>query len=630
MIKSVEKAKGFVSDYSYQIFIFVAFIAIYLITLYPGEGGRINYGDSIKWQYLHLANGLPHGTGYPQFLVLTEIFSRVVFFLEGPERITFISALFGALSMSVFYSLVFLLTKDKVGSLISAFFVGLSYTFWAQATEAEVYTLNIFYLLSVFYLFIKFYQTKESKYYLLGCAVYALSFGNHLSMITILPAVAFIVLITDYKVVFVPKHLLLVALFLVIGALQYGFILNRAFSVNHPYMEISPNPSMTEFLGYITGNHKSQMFVFSYEEIIFDRFPVLLHFLNENFTVLGLVFAAAGFFYYFYIRKSYVILSFISLAMLGQVVFNISYNVGDLLVFFIPVYVIIGIFAGLLFSASKDVLPKAILSLLTVYLIVHNTQSKDILAKNDYSLLFRPMLSLYQEQPDDLPLYYKSKDYNMETFMFYNNLSGDLGGSKSLVPFTSLIQTDSFYVAYENDYHEDLAAEYDLKVASVEQIHDFVRKRIHSPDHVLFFSVTDEAAQNIPHEFGALLKQYGSKVESLAYRGSYAAMLYNGKIVESMDLAGPAQIKSDNFEIDPLEGKIDYEVFSAGWGFGSTSVVKINGFDYSGKERGMNIVVYDVAKNKVVDIANFDTHAGYPKTLFKAIKRKPELLSTAQ
>ena len=627
---TISKIKEIASQYLLQLIIFFSFIIIYLVTRYPGVGGRINFGDSAKWQYLHFANGLPHGTGYPQFLFLSEIFSRVIFFLDYSERITFISIFFGALSLVVFYSLIHLLTKDKIGSFISTLLVGFSYVFWVEATEAEVYTLNVFYLLTVFYLFIKFYFSKNRKYYLAACAVYALSFGNHLSMVTILPAVVFISIYTDYKTVIKPKNLALITLFVFLGALQYAFIYYRAYHSNPYYMEIQAHPTFAQFLTYLTGSDKSTMLAFTFGEIIDKRVPVLLNFITVNYTYLGLLFAFAGFFYYLYVKKAYVILSFLTLAFLGQVAFNISYNVGDLIVFFIPVYVIIGIFIGLMFSAETDWLPKLCLTFLIVYIFTINVNSKDILLKDTYWLNhFKPLVSLYNEQKDDLPLYYPlyGFDYYTHQYINYLNLSGAIKKPKTLIDSLSIIRSrDSFYV--ENPF-PNLTDIYDFKLIATEGIYDFLEKN-NRPQNAIFFSVRDEGTQNLSQDFISSLKAYGSKIETLPPGGSYAAILYNGKMVESINGSGLAIIKSDSINNDPLESQLSFLVYSAGNQFGDSSAIEINGYNYSVNRRGMNMAIYNTSADEITDMISFDVATREEKRLFKAIKKEYIALRTPQ
>ncbi|WP_187261490.1 protein O-mannosyl-transferase family [Pontibacter beigongshangensis] len=615
----ISRAQG----YYFQLAIFLFFLTIYSLTMFPGAGGRINWGDSIKWQYLHLANGLPHSTGYPQFLLLSEIFSRVLFFLDMPERITFIAVFFGALAMAVFYSLVHLLTKNKTGSVLATLFMGFTYTFWAQSTEAEVYTLNIFYLLSVFYLFIQFYYTKSNKYFLAGCAVYALSFGNHLTMVTILPAILFISLWSDYRKVFAPRNLVAIAVFVLIGMSQYLLIYYRAHTSDPLYMESPYKPDFSQFIGYVTGRgFHDQMLSFTLPQILYARINVLFQFLNLNFTIVGLLLSSAGFFYFLYQKKGYVELIFISLALLGQLAFNISYDVGDLIVFFIPVYIILGLFAGLIFAARNTLIPSVLMGALTICTFWISTRKMDILTENTFvQQNIRPFTSMYEEQNSSHPLYLWPSDYYINMYMKYDKLTSENS------PFFSLAYTDilpdTFYIAKESEITPALQDQHEISVAYTEDASQFLYRKI-KPSQAVFISVMDEGAAKLPAEFYNILQQHGSKIDSIPFRGSYAAVLYNGKMVEELNGNGPADIRSTTITNNPLTDQLTYHVHSSGFDFGNNSIIRLNGFDYATKRRGVNFVVYDTVKEEVTDIINFDTHLGEEKKLLKATRKPKE------
>ena len=78
-------------------FLLVLFAWLYASTLYPGIGGRINYGDSVKWQLLWLVDGIPHAPGYPLFLALTHFAGNAFSFLPEPQRISSLSMIFALL-----------------------------------------------------------------------------------------------------------------------------------------------------------------------------------------------------------------------------------------------------------------------------------------------------------------------------------------------------------------------------------------------------------------------------------------------------------------------------------------------------------------------------------------------------
>lgn len=60
--------------------------------------------------------------------------------------------------------------------------------------------------------------------------------------------------------------------------------------------------------------------------------------------------------------------------------------------------------------------------------------------------------------------------------------------------------------------------------------------------------------------------------------------------------------------IGTLAIPFNLNVISAGYETGNTSSIKINDQEYSQSKRGMNIVVYDINKNEVVNSVNFDTY----------------------
>jgi hypothetical protein len=322
------------------------------------------------------------------------------------------------------------------------------------------------------------------------------------------------------------------------------------------------------------------------------------------------------------VKKAYVILAFLSLAILGQIAFNISYNVSDLIVFFVPVYVLVGLFIGLVFSANQDIIPKTISLLLVIHLFSTNISSGNILLKNTYWLNhFKPLVALYHQQKDSLPLYYPlyGFDYYTHQYVNYLNLSGSLGEQKTLIDSLSIIRRlDSFYV--ESSF-PNLADAYNFELVASESITSFVQQ-YSKPHNAIFFSIRGEGADNLSKEFISVLKAYGSNIESLSPGGSYAAVLYDGRMIESIDGAGVAVIKSDSTDNDPLKGELSYKVYSAGSRSGDSSAIEIKGYNYSVNRRGMNIVVYDKQNADVTDMVSFDIITKEEKRLFKAIKKE--------
>jgi hypothetical protein len=215
MIQNVTK---FIKN-NYLALALISFFAfLYFSTLYPGVGGRVNYGDSAKWQFLWAIDGTPHSTGYPLYLILSKLFGNILVFLEPMYRITTLSTLSALGTLFVLYKVSEEFIDNRLARILPSIILGGTYPFWSQATEAEVYTLNALFVTLVIYFSIRFYKSKNTNYFLIMVALYALSFGNHLTMITLLPALLYIIFSTGYQLIFTKKTIIYTLLFFVLGA----------------------------------------------------------------------------------------------------------------------------------------------------------------------------------------------------------------------------------------------------------------------------------------------------------------------------------------------------------------------------------------------------------------------------
>lgn len=324
--------------------LFIIFVIVYSMTAYPGPGGRINYNDSV-WKMLLPTSDkvIPHVTGFPLYILITKVFYYVMPFDSLFSRITAISVCFGALTVVFVYLLAYTLSSSKTGSILASLVMGFSYTFWTQSTEAEIYSLNAFFVVIVAYLFIKFYQTRELKYLLWGNFLYALSFGNHLMVIWMLPPLFYLVYKTDKKIFFNKKVISLTLLFILLGMVPYFFLYLRLCGVNQP--------SLRFFLDYLSGGAWKglAMFVFNIFEIFEKRVDLFLTLLNRQFFLPGILASLFGMGLTFFTRKDRTPFLFLILIMLFQLFFILNYGIYDIEVYFIPVYIILAIFISLLF-----------------------------------------------------------------------------------------------------------------------------------------------------------------------------------------------------------------------------------------------------------------------------------------
>ena len=127
----------------------------------------------------------------------------------------------------------------------------------------------------------------------------------------------------------------------------------------------------------------------------------------------------------------------------------------------------------------------------------------------------------------------------------------------------------------------------------------------------VFFSVCDDMVNSLSSDGIKMLHQTGliSEFGDMEYRDAFVGVVENGS---SLYEAFSDQLISYTGN---LSDGCSYELASAGWLVGSTSSIIIDGIEYSGKGRGINIVVFDNVNKLVIDSASFDTYASDDPTV---------------
>lgn len=208
---------------------------IYVLTLSP----TVNFWDS--GEFICCANTLQinHAPGNPTYLLLARIFS---IFASSPQKIAFAINLFSAFSAAFAIFFVFktifwfsekLIAKKSnldpknsylvsiLASIIGALSLAFSTSFWAIATEAEVYSLSLFFTSLCLWLMTKYLDEanqKANNLIVLIALMLGLSLGVHQLNILIIPALVF--LFYFYKCKFSYKGFA-IAIVLAIGILIF-------------------------------------------------------------------------------------------------------------------------------------------------------------------------------------------------------------------------------------------------------------------------------------------------------------------------------------------------------------------------------------------------------------------------
>ncbi|MCX6357390.1 MAG: DUF2723 domain-containing protein [Candidatus Aureabacteria bacterium] len=269
-------------------FCFIISLSIYLQTMLPGVGG---YGDTSKFQFIGRVAGLPHASGFPTYLFINALFARIPWGTLA-WRINFMSALFGALTVAMLSLLVYRLTANVAAALIAPLFLAFSLTYWSTCLIAEVYTFAFFFISVTIYWLILWKETMLRQWFYLACLIYAISFGNHLMVMSLFPSFVFIVLATDRTILRQPRALLSIAAIILLGAVQYLYLPLR--TAQHPSYCDNSVP-MKDLFWFATGApFKQNIFPLTMRQVLTIYVPIYARTLRSQLGIPGIVLAAAG------------------------------------------------------------------------------------------------------------------------------------------------------------------------------------------------------------------------------------------------------------------------------------------------------------------------------------------------
>jgi len=322
----------------------VAFV-VYLQTLLPSVG----WGDIARFQYVAKIWGVPHRFGYPLYIALSRLFG----YLPAGDlayRVNLMSAFFAALAAVTVCLIVMRLTGDWLAGGSAGLSFAFSRALWGQAVVAEVYTLNAFLIGAVILALLVWHQTRKVGYLYLGIGLYALSFGNHMTVVTLIPAVVYIVLATDYRVLLDVKKLLIMAGLVLLGASQYLYVIIRAHQ--QPLLnELGPF-SWGGWIHWMTRSRfEGQFFPFGLGDQV-DRIRIYLELLELQFFRWGYIIGSIG--AWERLKNGFTSLFFLALAALGIYVFGMNYGGITFRIYIIPSYLVFAVFLGCGLAALRQ------------------------------------------------------------------------------------------------------------------------------------------------------------------------------------------------------------------------------------------------------------------------------------
>ncbi len=323
----------------------IAFWA-YTETLLPG----VDVGDTGGFQAAVLWPAVSARQAYPLYYSLAKPFVSTLSRARPARGLNLLSAVWGAAAVGLLTLAVTELAGSAAAGAVAGLFLAFSYTFWTQAIIAEVYTLHLA-IVGVCLLALAAFAARPTVRRLsLFFLVYALGFGNHLSMIVLfIPFAAFILLTHPApRTLFRPGILLIAIGLAIVGALQYTPNFLQVWS------GIDAPPTWTDRIAAFwfdttKADWRESMVLGVGATKLADRLAMWGWDARQQFGVIGLAIATIGAVRVWTISRTWAIALW--LAYSCTTVFAVTYNVGDSHVFFLPSHYVTAIFAGVAVTA---------------------------------------------------------------------------------------------------------------------------------------------------------------------------------------------------------------------------------------------------------------------------------------
>jgi tetratricopeptide (TPR) repeat protein len=227
---------------------------VYLLTICP----TVYLGDSGELTAAAFSLGIPHNSGYPLYAQLGKLFSLVP---VGPIgfRMNLMSSLFAVLTVWLVYSLILRITSSKLSAFSGALFLAFVPVLWSQTVSAEVYTLHTFFVALLIRLLWWWDENREFFKIALFVFVTGISFGNHMQTVMLAPAVLFIVLSADYRILSNSRNFLLLSALFLLALSMYVYLPIRT-EVGAAIRWGEPN-TLDRFIAHVTASAHRESYV---------------------------------------------------------------------------------------------------------------------------------------------------------------------------------------------------------------------------------------------------------------------------------------------------------------------------------------------------------------------------------
>jgi hypothetical protein len=311
---------------------------LYRSTLLPG----FDLGDTPSFQTMAGSPVVTPRDGYPLYFAIGRLFVAA---LDGDRAyaLNVASAVEGAIACGILVVVAAALSGSVLAAVGATLLFAGSYTFWSQTAIAEVYALHVLLVALTLLLLVRWAEIPTTGRLASFFGAYALSFGNHLSMVLMAPAYTAFLLASaprGWRSMFAPRVIAMAIAIAVVGALQYSWNFSALWLAPAP--PVSFIEALRIFWFDVTKSDWRDTMVLAVPVVMgLERLRMYAFDVAQQFGWIGLVLAAAGVVQLARAHKRRLVL--VLGIYLVNLLFALGYNVGDSHVFFLPSHVMLAL-----------------------------------------------------------------------------------------------------------------------------------------------------------------------------------------------------------------------------------------------------------------------------------------------
>jgi hypothetical protein len=248
--------------------ILLGFGALYGRTLAPG----LLPADSGEFQLVAGVLGIAHPPGYALYTLLGKL-SAFIPIGDVAYRLNLFGAACGVLTLVALARLIRRSEGHIGAALVAVCMLGLSATFWAQSTTANIRSLTALFTALCLWSLMRWADTRSDHHLIAFAVAFGLGVGHHASLGLLAPAFALFIAVSEPRLFIQPRRWIAPAVALALSLLVLLYLPLR--SAMQPAFDPSPIRTWADFRGHVLASgFRGDMFHYRTWETIQPRLGI--------------------------------------------------------------------------------------------------------------------------------------------------------------------------------------------------------------------------------------------------------------------------------------------------------------------------------------------------------------------